>query len=166
MQKPKIPAYVPPPSSPPAFQEQRYQTSYDNRSAYGSSDGVGERLLGMGRGLATITLSPLNVFRGLATSYNWLVQSYDSQKGDSFNLGNLGAVGAIIAGGVVSVYAAVGMTFGAVTTSADAINSSFDMVTIGYYGDWLYDSKGSGKPTPWVWERKWNTSAVPWINRE
>ena len=166
VQKQEMPAYVPQPSPPPAFQEQRYQTSYDNRSEYGSSDGVGERLLGMGRGLSTITLSPLNVFRGLTTSFNWLGQSYDSQKSESFNLGHLGAVGAIIAGGVVSVYAAVGVTFGSVTTCADVVNGSIDMVTVGYYGDWLYDSKESGKPTPWVWERKWNTSAVPWINRE
>ena len=164
--KPEIPASVSQPSPPPAVQEQWRQTSYDNRPESGSADGVGERLLGMGRGLATITLSPLNVFRGLTTSFNWLVQSCDSQRSDSFNLGHLGAVGAIIAGGVASVYAAVGVTFGSVTTCADVVNGSIDMVTVGYYGDWLYDSKESGKPTPWVWERKWNTSAVPWINRE
>lgn len=154
VQKPEIPAHVPQPSHLPAFQEQWRQKNYDNQFESGSSDGVGEHLLGMGRGLVTTVLSPLNIVRGMVTGCLWIEAS---------GLPNAGGE-AILYGS--PFFIAVGAAMGSFATCADAINGSLDMVTAGYYGDWLYDSKGSGKPTPWVWEREWDTSAVPWINRK
>ena len=170
VQKPRVPAYVPQPSPPPAFQEQRRQTNYDNRSESESSDGVGERLLGMGRGVVTVTLSPLNVFRGVTTSFNCFFSDSSkdgsvSEKG-SFDAGQLGPLGAVLAGGVISICTVVGVTLGSFTTCVDACNGVFDIGTVGYYGDWLYDSKERGKPTPWIWDRGWITKKVPWIDRK
>lgn len=165
--KPKEPVYVPQPA-PALPQEQSQPYSYRHRYQSYSTDGIGERLSGMGRGLVTTALSPLNVIRGISTGCHWLFSDDTASQNEQggITLGHLGAVGGLIAGSVISVFVATGATLGTITTCADAINGTFDMVSVGYYGDWLYDSKGSGRPTPWIWERKWYTGEFPWIGRE
>ena len=143
-------------ASPPSVgsQEQWRPSNYGNRYESSASDGVGERLLGMGRGLATIVLSSLNVVRGMATGCAWIEAS---------GLPNAGGEAMLYC---APVFISVGAAMGSFATCADAINGTLDMVSVGYYGDWLYDSEERGKPTPWIWERKWYASAIPWVDRE
>lgn len=152
---------------------ERYESVVSNEPEYNysanSSSGAADRLAGMGRGFVTTVFSPLNVVRGTATGWKWLVSGAESQTAANtggITIGDLGPIGAAIAGGAISVCVGTGMTFGAFTTCVDAINGTLDMITAGYYGDWLYDSKESGQPTPWIWERKWYSSRFPWIGRE
>ena len=138
------------------------------------SSAVIDKLAGTGRGLVTISLSPFNVVRGMGTGFHWLFSlgsstqdsSSESTDGSSIDGGDLGPLGAVLAGGAISFCVAAGATLGTVTTCADVTNGTFDMISVGYYGDWLYDSEVSGKPTPWIWKRKWYSSQFPWINKE
>lgn len=143
---------------------------YDHSHEYGDDSSVAlDRLAGTGRGLATIVLSPLNVARGVATGFNWLFSrdgAPNGSGGSSIDGGDLGPLGAVLAGGAISFCVAAGATLGTITTCADVTNGTFDMISVGYYGDWLYDSEVSGKPTPWIWKRKWYSSQFPWINKE
>ena len=123
------------------------------------------RLEGMGRGIVTTALSPLNIIRGMATGLSWLSSADNTSKKDSFDAGQLGPLGAVLAGGVISVCIAGGVVVGTVTTCTDAVDGVIDFGSAGLYGDWLYDSKASGKPTPWIWERKW-VEKIPWIDRK
>jgi len=123
-------------------------TDRGHGSGNGSSSTVGDRFTGTGRGMATVALSPLNIVRGVTTGFNWTK--------------TLGASDGYVFIGIVGFTAVLG----SFATCADAINGTFDMVSVGYYGDWLYDSRASGKPTPWIWERKWLSNQIPWIDRE
>ena len=117
---------------------------------------LGDRLTGVGRGLATAALSPLNIFRGMTVGVCWTASVVESAK---------------IQDGQAIMYLSlltipIGTALSSFATCADAINGTLDFGTAGYYGDWLYDSKAPGKPTPWIWERKWKTCEVPWIERK
>ena len=162
---------APSPDSKPVQQTSSYRR-YDTYNRYGhddnSSSPVVDRLAGTGRGLVTTTLSPFNVFRGMATGFHWLFSDsgHSERQQGGISVGDLGPLGAAICAGAISGCAAIGVTLGAITTGADVINGTFDMLSVGYYGDWLYDSKGVGNPTPWIWEREWYTGKMPWINRK
>ena len=161
LEKSKIPKVAPeriPPTSPQS-NRQHLQSAYgketEDRSESGDSlSMVGDRCAGIGRGIATVALSPLNLFRGMVAGLCW-TEAMDKgapKDGSALYLALL----------VVPV----GTVFSSFVICADAINGTFDVATGGYYGDWLYDSEASGKPTPWVWERKWNTGEIPWIDRK
>ena len=127
---------------------------YSNRS--GGEFSFGDRLGGIGRGLSTAVISPLNLFRGMTVGVCWTASMVE---------------GANIQDGQAVMYLSlltipVGTAFSSFAICADAINGVVDFGTAGYYGDWLYDSTESGKPTPWIWERKWKTCDVPWIERK
>lgn len=124
------------------------------------------RLGGMGRGIVTTALSPLNIIRGMATGLSWLSSTDNASKKDSFDAGQLGPLGAALAGGAISVCIVGGVVVGTITTCTDAVDGVIDFGSAGFYGDWLYDSKASGNPTPWIWERKWVEKKMPWIDRK
>lgn len=134
-----------------------YDAYHSNRQYGYESDpytGFGGHLAGMGRGLSTTSLSALNVVRGMGTGCAWIE-----------------SVGLHKAGGEAVLYCSpffisVGTVMGVFATCADVINGVFDLISVGYYGNWLYDSNESGRPTPWIWERKWYDNEIPWINRK
>ena len=148
---------VPPPEAPrhyipPAEPKSNALPYHEYVKNQSSGNCVGERLAGIGRGMATAILSPLNLFRGAGTGVSW-----------TESIGGGGTVGLY----GVGLFISVGTAFGSFATCADAINGSLDMVSCGYYGDWLYERDDEkGHPTPWVWKRKWKANAIPWIGRE
>lgn len=162
---------VPAPSYSPIQQIQPSDYSYDEHHHHEPEAvefSLVDRFGGMGRGLVTITLSPFNVVRGVGTGLHWIFADRDTAtvNESGINGADLGPLGGVIAIGGISIFAAGGAVCGMVTTCADAVNGVLDTVSIGYYGDWLYDSKWKGTPTPWIWERKWWSNEFPWIDRE
>ena len=155
-EKRKLPLETPRHYTPPAKPQSPAPPYHEYVKSQNSGKGVGEHLAGTGRGFATVAFSPLNAVRGMVTGFCW--------------------TGAIVEGGNISdgkaigylamVVVPVGTALSSFAICADVINGTLDMVTVGCYGDWLYDSELSDKPTPWVWERKWNTCEIPWINRK
>ena len=111
-------------------------------------------------------LSPFNVVRGVGAGLHGIFAADREAAKGGVNGADLGPLGGVIAVGGISVFAAGGAVCGAVTTCADAVNGILDTVSLGYYGDWLYDTRSSGRPTPWIWERKWYASEFPWIDRK
>ena len=154
VQKPtQVPAQQP---SPDLYSTARYSYhEHGHRQKYDSSVAL-DRMAGTGRGLSTLALSPLNVFRGMVTGLSWTGAVVDSTK--------LQDGQAIMYLAILTV--PVGTVFSSFAICADAINGTVDLISLGYYGDWLYDSKSSGHPTPWLWEREWNSSKIPWIDRK
>ena len=167
--KPKIPKVSPERMSPtsPQSNRQHLQSAYGNETvdrpesgdglSTESGDGlsmVGDRCAGVGRGIATVALSPLNVFRGMVAGLCWTGAVFEGGPNDGSALY------------LAMLLVPVGTVFSSFAICADAINGTFDVATGGYYGDWLYDSEASGKPTPWIWERKWNTGEIPWVDRK
>lgn len=149
------PAYGPADTSPtppaPVVQD------YGAYSHYGYRDdtfsGFGGHLAGMGRGLATITLSPLNIVRGMGTGCAWT---------DSVGVANAGGEAILYCS---LFFISVGAATGTFATCADVINGVLDTVSAGFYGNTIYASKEPGRPTPWIWERKWLDNGIPWIDR-
>ena len=143
------------PSPDPYYPAMHSRYEHGRRRKYSSSSAL-DRLGGTGRGLTTAALSPLNVFRGMVTGLSWteaIVNSTKLQDGQ-----------AIMYLAMLTVPA--GTAFSSFAICADAINGTLDMVSLGYYGDRLYESKSSGRPTPWIWEREWKSNKIPWINRK
>ena len=140
-------------------------------SAYSSSprfwSNVGDRLAGVGRGVVTATLAPLNFVRGMMTGGAWAFEAAGCPRSaDGTYSVNRSRPGQEFA---VQTYIwftiPVGAAAGSFSACADLVNGTLDTVTLGCYGDWLYESDNEGKPTPWIWERKWRTSRIPWIDR-
>lgn len=169
------PTYRPDASLPSSSESQwrRHNSNYHYQSCSGLSDGVGGRFLGMGRGIVTTVLSPLNIIRGALTGASWACESAGSalqRRPDGTYQAAPGHENDVSAALTVQVvaYATIpaGTAIGAVTTCADAVNGAVDLITLGYYGDWLYDSKDiEGNPTPWIWRRSWRSPEIPWINK-
>ncbi len=146
-----MPAYVSPEKNTPVVQDYGTYRGYSYRDD--AFSGFGGHLAGMGRGLATTSLAPLNFVRGMGSGCAWI---------DSVNMSNAGGE-AVLYGGILFI--SVGAVMGTFATCADVINGVLDTVSVGFYGNWLYDSAESGRPTPWIWERKWLDNGIPWINR-
>ena len=122
--------------------------TYRTEASCDSSRGIVARLSGMGRGLVTVTFSPLNFFRGAAHGVKWISKTRAT---DGYV-----ASGMLVVGTVTGTFAVV----------ADIVNGSIDFASVGYYGDLLYDSPASRHPTPWIWERDWAANKFPWIDRK
>ena len=162
------------PASPPYRSIHQTQPSYYSRDEYHHHESdAGEfslvdRLGGMGRGIITAVLSPLNVIRGALVGASWACESAGLKRrsdGTYYAPNNSDVDAALGAYMLNHVTCPVGTVVGAFTTCADAVNGVVDLISAGYYGDWLYDSNLKGHPTPWVWEREWKTTNIPWINR-
>ena len=129
---------------------------------------VGARFAGMGRGLVTAGLSPLNCVRGALAGGAWscegagMVRNHD---GTYSNPTPRDPGPEFAAQTLIWVCMPIGVVSSSFAICADAINGTLDIATLGYYGDWLYEGKQKGSPTPWIWERKWMSNEIPWIER-
>ena len=141
---------------PPAETKSDAHPYHEHVNNHRTGSRVGEHLAGTGRGLATVAFSPLNAVRGMVTGFYWT--------GAMVEGGNISDGKAI--GYLAMAVVPVGTALSSFAICADAVNGTLDMLSVGCYGDWLYDSDSSGKPTPWIWERKWKTCEIPWINRK
>ena len=101
-------------------------------------------IVGMGRGLATLCMSPLNYVRGLTyiqnVSSGWEMNGAES--------------------GVAKIFAIPMIVFETVPFVADIVDGSLDFMSFGYYGDWLY---GDGKYSPWWFDR--DDKVFPWLQK-
>ena len=155
-------------TSPSTSPRQSHISNYHCQSGFGMSDGVCGRFLGMGRGIVAAALSPLNIIRGALTGASWACEAAGLKRrfdGTYYAPNNNDVDAAIAVYMLNSITCPVGTVVGAFTTCADAINGVADLMSAGYYGDWLYDSNLKGHPTPWIWDREWRSSNIPWINR-
>lgn len=156
---------APQPTKLPA-RSARYSSSPTYSSGFLSN--VGERFAGMGRGLVTVGLSPLNCIRGALVGGAWscegagMVRNHD---GTYSNPTPRDPGPEFAAQTLIWVCLPIGVVSSSFATCADAINGTLDVATLGYYGDWLYEGKQKGSPTPWIWERKWMSNEIPWIDR-
>lgn len=101
-------------------------------------------IVGMGRGLATLIMSPLNYIRGLSYVQN-VSKGWETDGAES---------------GLAKIFAIPMIVFETVPFVADVIDGALDVVSFGYYGDWLY---GDGKNSPWWFER--DDKVFPWIQK-
>ena len=101
-------------------------------------------IVGMGRGLATVVMSPLNYIRGFSyiqnVSDNWTTDGAES--------------------GLAKIFAIPMIVFETVPFVADVIDGALDFVSFGFYGDWLY---GDDKYSPWWFDR--DDKVFPWIQK-
>ena len=144
---------------PVEVEEQPSATSY--RQMQVASNGVDkpfsllERFAGMGRGLLTAVFSPMCLLRGM--DYGGSLVTGGKEVDNLFT-----AMGA-------ELMMFPGAALGSVSMCADVIDGCFDLLSLGYYGDWLYNPKTEHSPTPWFWERKWDYSDgrfdFPWITK-
>lgn len=114
-----------------------------------------ERFAGMGRGLLTAVFSPMCLLRGM--DYGGSLVTGGKEVDNLFT-----AMGA-------ELMMIPGVALGSVGMCADVIDGVADLISFGYYGDWLYCPETAHSPTPWFWERKWDYSDgridFPWITK-
>lgn len=101
-----------------------------------------ERFAGMGRGLLTAVFSPMCLLRGM--DYGGSLVTGGKEVDNLFT-----AMGA-------ELMMIPGVALGSVGMCADVIDGVADLISFGYYGDWLYCPETAHSPTPWFWERKWD----------
>lgn len=146
-------------TSPVEVEEQLSPTSYRQMQAANNggdkSFSLLDRFAGMGRGLLTTVFSPMCLLRGM--DYGGSLVTGGKEVDNLFT-----AMGA-------ELMMFPGVALGSVSMCADVINGSFDLLSLGYYGDWLYTPETEHSPTPWFWERKWDYSDgrfdFPWITK-
>lgn len=101
-------------------------------------------IVGMGRGLATLCMSPLNYIRGFSYIQN-VSAGWETNGAES---------------GVAKIFAIPMIVFETVPFAADIVDGAFDFASFGYYGDWLY---GGDKYSPWWFDR--DDRVFPWIHK-
>lgn len=101
-------------------------------------------IVGMGRGLATLCMSSLNYIRGFSYIQN-VSAGWETNGAES---------------GVAKIFAIPMIVFETVPLAADIIDGALDIVSFGYYGDWLY---GDDKYSPWWFDR--DDKVFPWIQK-
>lgn len=101
-------------------------------------------IVGMGRGLATLCMSPLNYIRGFSYIQN-VSAGWETNGAES---------------GVAKIFAIPMIVFETVPFAADIVDGALDVVSFGYYGDWLY---GDEKYSPWWFDR--DDKVFPWIQK-
>lgn len=120
-------------------QYQALKDKYEGDKAEGSLF-----IAGMGRGLATLCMSPLNYIRGLSYIQN-VSDGWETNGAES---------------GVAKIFAIPMIVFETVPLVADIVDGALDVVSFGYYGDWLY---GDEKYSPWWFDR--DDTSSPWIQK-
>lgn len=127
----------------------------------------GDRLAGFGRGIVTAALAPLNFIRGMMSGGAWAFEAAGCPRNSdgTYSVDRTGPGQEFAIQTYIWFTLPVGTAAGSFCACADLVNGTLDTVTLGYYGDWLYKSINEGEPTPWIWERKWMTPEIPWINR-
>ena len=101
-------------------------------------------IVGMGRGIATLCMSPLNYIRGFSYIQN-VSAGWETNGAES---------------GVAKIFAIPMIVFETVPFAADIVDGALDVVSFGYYGDWLY---GDDKYSPWWFDR--DDKVFPWIQK-
>lgn len=101
-------------------------------------------IIGMGRGLATLCMSPLNYIRGFSYIQN-VSAGWETNGAES---------------GVAKIFAIPMIVFETVPTATDIVDGALDVISFGYYGDWLY---GDDKYSPWWFDR--DDKVFPWIQK-
>lgn len=101
-------------------------------------------ILGMGRGLATFCMSPLNYIRGLSYVQN-VSAGWETNGAES---------------GIAKIFAVPMIVFETVPFAVDIVDGVLDVASFGHYGDWLYDDN---KNSPWWFDR--DDKIFPWIQK-
>lgn len=102
-------------------------------------------LVGMGRGVGTLLMAPLNYVRGL-TYVQHVSHEWESDGAES---------------GLAKIFALPMIVFETLPMCADIVDGAVDITSFGYYGDWLYKD---GKNSPWWFDR--DDEVFPWITRK
>lgn len=139
-------------------QEQTFAPQYQYGYTSSSSQGGLPFYQGMGRGLVTVCGSPLECIRFVGISFVEVVDWDKRTSGNSsFNAGDLGPIGAALAGGLVVGTAAVGVAGGCVSAVGDVCVGTLDFVTFGVVGDAVWEGQ---KKSPYFWSRRWGRGDV------
>ena len=145
----------PPPQSMSAPQSYTYRS---NEQVWSPSSADLPFYQGMGRGLVTTCGSPLECVRLVGVSF---VEVLDwdkrNSRSSSFNAGDLGPLGAVLAGGIVVGAAAVGVVAGGISAVGDVCVGTLDFLTFGTVGDAVWKDQ---KKHPYFWGRRWGRGDV------
>lgn len=146
---------TPSPQPKPELQSHEYRS---NEQSWTSSSTDLPFYQGMGRGLVTVCGSPLECMRFVGISFVEVVDwDKRTSRNSSFNAGDLGPIGAALAGGLIVGTAAVGVAGGCVSAVGDVCVGTLDLLTFGVVGDAVW--KGQ-KKSPYFWSRRWGRGDV------
>lgn len=136
------------------FVPQCQNEDYEPSSSYGGLPFY----QGMGRGLVTVCSSPVECVRLVGVSFVEVVEwDKRNSRSSNFNAGDLGPLGAALAGGLLVGTGAVGVVAGSISAVGDVCVGTLDFLTFGTVGEAVWKDQGK---SPYFWQRRWGKGTV------